>query len=296
MNKCLNCGLPVKNKYCNVSCQNSHQKRKPSKESIQKMKDTNRRKKLERLGELKIFKVNCCKCNKEFDVEEYEKKYPTKEKYHCSRSCANSRGPRSEETKKRISESINKYVEEHGGVGVFQKSKINKDIKCVKNCKWCNIEFTVEFNHRGTKYCSGSCRQKYRASSKTSEEWSSFHKKLYAEGKNFVAGGTTKWYDYKNIRVQGTYELRTCRILDSMLERNEILKWEYTKDRFTYIGIDCKEHMYLLDFKVYRLDNSFYYLETKGWIHENDPLKWEAVREKGHELIIWRDKDIKQFE
>ena len=25
MNKCLNCGKPVKNKYCNVSCQNVHQ-------------------------------------------------------------------------------------------------------------------------------------------------------------------------------------------------------------------------------------------------------------------------------
>ena len=24
MNKCLNCGKEVKNKYCNVSCQNSH--------------------------------------------------------------------------------------------------------------------------------------------------------------------------------------------------------------------------------------------------------------------------------
>lgn len=24
MNKCLNCGKDVQNKYCNVSCQNSH--------------------------------------------------------------------------------------------------------------------------------------------------------------------------------------------------------------------------------------------------------------------------------
>ena len=44
-----------------------------------------------KLGEIKIFKVNCEKCKSEFEVNEREKQFPLKEKYYCSRSCANSR-------------------------------------------------------------------------------------------------------------------------------------------------------------------------------------------------------------
>jgi very-short-patch-repair endonuclease len=44
-----------------------------------------------RLGIFSDFSVNCCKCNKEFTVNEREKLFPKKEKYFCSRSCANSR-------------------------------------------------------------------------------------------------------------------------------------------------------------------------------------------------------------
>lgn len=45
-----------------------------------------------KLGKLKIYKVCCYNCNIVFDVEEREKQYPTKNRYFCCKSCANSEG------------------------------------------------------------------------------------------------------------------------------------------------------------------------------------------------------------
>jgi hypothetical protein len=44
------------------------------------------------LGKIKKFTVNCFCCNEDFEVKEREKQFPLKEKYFCSRSCANSMG------------------------------------------------------------------------------------------------------------------------------------------------------------------------------------------------------------
>jgi hypothetical protein len=98
-NKCLNCGKPVKNKYCNVSCQNTHQwtGKKKSEKSTQSRKKTNKNK-------WKTFTVNCTKCGKSFEIKEYNVYFPKKDKYFCSRSCANKR-IYSEELKLKLSNS-----------------------------------------------------------------------------------------------------------------------------------------------------------------------------------------------
>lgn len=96
MNECLNCGKSVKNKYCNVSCQNKHQ---------------NKIKCDKKYGAFKKFKVLCNNCGVEFEAEEREKLFPKKDKYYCSRSCANSRNW-NEEDKEIKSKSLKgkKYV------------------------------------------------------------------------------------------------------------------------------------------------------------------------------------------
>ena len=100
MNKCLACGKPVKNKYCNVSCQNKHQQKgkKRTKEQLEKQKQTIK-------NRWKIFSVNCCKCRKEIKIKEYNVNKPKKEKYYCSRKCANSH-VRTKESKLKTSKSI----------------------------------------------------------------------------------------------------------------------------------------------------------------------------------------------
>ena len=58
-----------------------------------------------KLGEIKDFKVVCETCGNEFIVQEREKQFPKKEKYFCSRSCANKR-IHSNETKAKIQKGL----------------------------------------------------------------------------------------------------------------------------------------------------------------------------------------------
>lgn len=155
--------------------------------------------------------------------------------------------------------------------------------KWVVKCKKCNKEF-----YRNGKYCSIKCMGEDRKS----EEWSSLQKTLYATNQQQVGGGNTSWYNYKNIRVQGTYELRVCRVLDFFVEEERIKSWEYTKDRFSYVGLDKNIHSYLVDFKIFNSDKSFYYLEVKGYKRDIDELKWKALRDTGNTLVVWYEEDI----
>ena len=159
----------------------------------------------------------------------------------------------------------------------------------ILKCRQCQSEFTQVISKmisNKTQTCSKECRCKIQSLNLSSQ---------YKNGKK-VYGGTTKWLNYKNIKVQGSFEYRTCIILYKWKELNKIKNWEYTKDRFEYIGIDNKKHNYLMDFKVWNNDNTFYYIETKGFEKENDKLKWKAVRDKGHQLEIWFKKDIEKQE
>jgi len=201
----------------------------------------------------------------------------------CSSKCArgfSTKNKRSEINKK-VSEKLTKYG----------------DIKLT--CKNCEKEFMINYRKKNQKFCSISCSIKFRdtgkiSSDKTREKISNSIKELYKNGKN-VLGGKTKWYTYKNIKVQGTYELRTCIILDLLKDKGDIYDWDYTGDRISYRDINNKNRTYLLDFKVFSTPGSFYYIETKGYLTDNDYLKWAATRKK-YQLVIWLDKDIKEME
>ena len=134
MNECLYCGKLVKNKYCNVGCQNKHQ-------GTQRAND--------KYGEIKSFKVICEKCGKEFDVKERDKLFPQKEKYYCNRGCANSR-EHSKETKDKIKVSLIK----------IDKIKKEKKVKIVeyidKKCPTCGKIF-ITLKKDKKKMCSENC-------------------------------------------------------------------------------------------------------------------------------------------
>ena len=85
MRECLYCGKPVKNKYCNTSCQNKDRiGNKMSLKSIKKLKETIANK-------WKEFNVKCECCDKEFRIKEFNVDEPKKMYYFCSKSCSNHR-------------------------------------------------------------------------------------------------------------------------------------------------------------------------------------------------------------
>lgn len=201
----------------------------------------------------------------------------------CSSKCA--RGFSTKNKRGEINEKVSKKLKKYDNIKL--------------RCQNCKNEFIINHRKKNQIFCSKSCSIKYRdtgkiLSSETREKISNSIKELYKNGKN-VLGGVTKWYTYKNIKVQGTYELRTCVILDLLKDRCDIYDWDYTGDRISYKDINNKYRTYLLDFKVFNTSDSFYYLETKGYATDNDLLKWEEVRKK-HQLVIWFDENIKEME
>jgi len=139
----------------------------------------------EKLGKLKKFKVKCHNCNSDMIVTEREKQFPKKEKYFCSRSCANSRII-SNEIKKKISEKLS-------------KPKIK--VKC-KNCKK-----IFEKKKKIQKFCSVECGIKYR-SKKALENYDDY--KLYRRACEFkfdIKDYPDK-FDFELIEKYGWYKAK----------------------------------------------------------------------------------------
>ncbi len=76
----------------------------PKKSDTQKLKIAQSLSIERKLGLVQEFQVSCKTCCKTFLVKEREKKFPSKEKYFCSRSCANSLGGKAKSEKYRIDE------------------------------------------------------------------------------------------------------------------------------------------------------------------------------------------------
>ena len=239
---------------------------------------------------------------------------PAKVKY-CSRSCAalvnNSNRVHSDGTKEKIRQALYRgRLCRDCGISIKTSRKLcdmcfkkfkeefspKPRIKLVseKVCKACKTKFeTVGKNQRnrvtcGDRKCKNLC---CKWTPERRQKLSDSKKVAYALGVIKVHGGKTKWYTYKGIRVQGSYELRVCAILDRWVSDGKIVNWEYTNDRFEYIGTDGKHNP---DFKVFEQDCERY-IEVKGFMKENDKLKWEAAR-KLVKLDVWFGDRIKQEE
>ncbi len=213
MNSCLNCGKPVSNKYCGVSCQNTHQG------SI---------KANTRYGVVKDFEVSCEVCKNKFTVQEREKMFPKKEKYVCSRSCANKR-IHSQETKNKIKNSLlNHYENREQTPNEFKKYKEPK-LKIVKNliCVVCNQCFTSE-KKRKRKTCSKECMKNlHRLNGSIGGKKSTFNKKQYdGDMITYIYALTDEFGNIRYIGKSNNVEIRyKYHLKESKQKRTHKEKW-----------------------------------------------------------------------
>lgn len=250
-------------------------------EKIRKIKEANQRN-----YPKQVYELVCKKCGKEYTVELTENLYK-KGKYrkHCSRPCATSHIQTPEQNEARRKKAL-------------KQKRVAKKYKVVcRKCEFCKTSFEIKENLK-KKCCSRSCSSKYmmqEVKRKRNLTWSEIHLESFRKGRKPTGRFYVEWFTFKDIKVQGTYELRVCYILDIWKEIGKIKDWKYTWDRFDYKSIDGKEHSYFPDFKVFG-ELSAYYIEVKGQIREIDLLKWEAVRKSGYKLEIWRIDIIKKHE
>ena len=166
-NVCPHCGEHLfmnKRSFANHVrwCKKNPKYEEIKKSTIYKVKKAIENKVINEKGELKKFEVNCAKCGKKIEVEEREKEFPLKEKYYCSRSCANSH-KRTEESKKKTSESLIKYARENGmkiSQDAFQENKV---------CPICGKIFHTIRIEQIT--CSKQCGQKFKVLNKLNQKF-----------------------------------------------------------------------------------------------------------------------------
>lgn len=263
-----------------------------------------------------IINKKCKVCNAIFQIKRTVnklgiEKIHKKEKQCCSNFCSRSIAGNSIKIMKLIEAKCyickkifkTRPINKSYGFRLCSICKTSKNIEFLKLKKLGEIKKCLicdkEFKTLKSRFCSKKCIDEHNSKLYTvakRQKISEQQKELYRLGIQKVGGGKTPWYSYKKIRVQGTYELRVCKILDKLKSLKIIKKWEYTKDRFQYIGIDNTQHSYLVDFKIFRKDGTFTYLEVKGFKKENDDLKWKSVLDSNYRIKIWFNKQIKYFE
>ena len=105
--------------------------------------------------------------------------------------------------------------------------------------------------------------------------------------------GRCKWFDYKNERLQGTYELRFAKFCD----KNNI-QWEKVHKALPYINTEGTKRTCLPDFLIYFDKNNPIYVDTKGYFDKECQDKYRSVRKKypDKKFLIVDKKLLKQYE
>lgn len=221
------------------------------------------------------IKLECKKCGKAYTLNLTENQFNNNRyTFFCSRSCSNSHSV-SQKTRIKIGNTLRKFV------------PVNHTLHCIL----CGKQFNWIQKGKNQKvkiYCSQHCSQRI------AQKHIDHSKKLlqaYKHGKK-VGGGYTKWIQYKDIKVQGTFQYRVCKILDYWMETGNIKRWEYAPDRIEYTWQNGEVHYYIPDFKVFNFDGTEYYIQVKGYTKQLDERKWSQTKQRGYNLIVWFESNI----
>jgi very-short-patch-repair endonuclease len=184
----------------------------------------------ERLGKIKEFKVPCFLCKKIFFIKEREKQFPKKEKYFCSRSCANTR-KHSNETKKKISKSITPISRKYWK----NKNYIKKQLKNNKNF------FT----------------------SKGEEEIKKYFKYNFPKDR-WTFGGNIRFNNFPLIRDLYSNKLKVCIEYDGIWHFEDIKgQLEYKQRQDLSLELWCIKNGY----RLIRIKEERYYEDEEFWIN-----------------------------
>lgn len=263
-NKCLHCGKKVKNKYCNVSCQNRHQKKgvKLKKESIEKRTQTE-------LKKWKEFEVSCHTCNKSFTIKEYNVKKPKKEKYFCCKSCSSVR-VWTEEQRKKVSETAKKSEKVKRANKILAEN--NRGFKKVNGVR-VPVYPIIE---TPCLYCGETISHKKNKKRK-------YHHECWLKISGGIKEGSSrgKYGVYKGYKCDSSYELAWV-----IYQLDHNLPFQRNKEGFNYV-YSGNNHTYYPDFIL--PDNS--YVEIKNFRSE---LTDSKIKYFPHKIVVLYKEEIKE--
>ncbi len=98
-----------------------------------------------------------------------------------------------------------------------------------------------------------------------------------AERYSNVAAGWIK-IDGKEIYVRSSWEANFAAYLTFLKSKGFIKKWEYEPDTFIFHEILRGTRSYCPDFKVFNNDDTFYYVEVKGYLDTKSKTKLSRMK------------------
>lgn len=123
-------------KFCSLRCRNVYiNSRKDYAAQGRNIRKSTRIRLNRDLGKLRVFIVKCYKCKSVVKVKEREKKFPLKEKYFCSRSCANGKSWSEEDNLKKSlawkpsNQSVEEWLEKREKKQFDRKRRLNLTIE-----------------------------------------------------------------------------------------------------------------------------------------------------------------------
>jgi hypothetical protein len=77
---------------------------------------------------------------------------------------------------------------------------------------------------------------------------------------------------------RSSWEANYARFLNMLVNQGEVARWEFEPDTFWFEQIRRGVRSYTPDFKVWRHDGSFYYVEVKGWMDPKSKTKLKRMK------------------
>ena len=222
----------------------------------------------------KEFEVKCKNCGKLFTVIEEETKFPIKgDKYFCCRSCANTRH-HSKETKQKISNTINKGINEHKYLLKNQYGEYIYGLrKCI--CEYCGKEFE---SNKQKRFCSKECKLKSAGNKISILRQKEIELGIFQgwKSRNIISYAENFWQsvlENNNISYIKEYHFNNKYFLDFYIEIN---------NRKIDLEIDGKQHQYE-DRKLHDIERDNYLSKYGLEIYR---ISWNEINsDKGKKQI-----------
>ena len=197
--------------------------------------------------------VNCLNCGKEIYVS---RKQLEQKNHYCSIECyhqnVNHSHPHSDETKKKISESVKVSLLKSEKFICFKNQR--DELKSIKKCPICHREFKVTLCDSNKIYCSKSCY--------IQDHEMKFRKEGSTGGKREGSSrGRKGWY--KGYYCDSSWELAYV-----IYNLEHEIKFKRNNQGFEY-EFDGNIHKFYPDFIL----EDGTYIEIKGWLSKKDKVK-----------------------
>lgn len=145
-------------------------------------------------------------------------------------------------------------------------------------CPVCTREFDVTKKYPGKKTCGRSCG---RLLSLKDENQQSLLEQSSIKNENKIRphwvnpnarGVKGKRQDLDNLYVRSRWEANVARILNLLIDSGDVEKWEYEPKIFEF-PVKKGNKWYTPDFKVFFPDETYLWIEVKGWMDNNSKVK-----------------------